>query len=119
MSQATDILGVRWPSYVRVVGAVSAAHFVSHYYIILLAPLLPFVRAYVAALQSNAVCYRGALAFDRAIDTNPAGYAMPSLLLAERGEEGRVYPSQPVSDSDASEQRSRFPHTSPPVGINL
>ena len=27
------------------VGAVSAAHFVSHYYILLLAPLLPFVRA--------------------------------------------------------------------------
>lgn len=29
----------------RVVRAVSAAHFVSHYYILLLAPLLPFVRA--------------------------------------------------------------------------
>jgi len=29
----------------RIVGVVSAAHFVSHYYIILLAPLLPFVRA--------------------------------------------------------------------------
>ena len=27
------------------VGAVSAAHFVSHYYILVLAPLLPFVRA--------------------------------------------------------------------------
>ena len=46
MSQATEILGgASQPSYVRVVGAVSAAHFVSHYYIILLAPLLPFVRA--------------------------------------------------------------------------
>ena len=31
--------------HTRIVGAVSAAHFVSHYYIILLAPLLPFVRA--------------------------------------------------------------------------
>jgi MFS transporter, FSR family, fosmidomycin resistance protein len=45
MSQTADILGASRPSYVRVVGAVSAAHFVSHYYIILLAPLLPFVRA--------------------------------------------------------------------------
>jgi len=46
MSQATEILGgASRPSYVRVVGAVSAAHFVSHFYIILLAPLLPFVRA--------------------------------------------------------------------------
>jgi MFS family permease len=44
MSQAA-ILGASRPSYARVVGVVSAAHFVSHYYIILLAPLLPFVRA--------------------------------------------------------------------------
>jgi FSR family fosmidomycin resistance protein-like MFS transporter len=45
MSQATEVLGVRRAPHVRVVGAVSAAHFVSHYYILLLAPLLPFVRA--------------------------------------------------------------------------
>ena len=45
MSQAAHILGVSGPRYARVVGVVSAAHFVSHYYIILLAPLLPFVRA--------------------------------------------------------------------------
>jgi MFS transporter, FSR family, fosmidomycin resistance protein len=45
MSQTAEILGASRSSYVRVVGAVSAAHFVSHYYIILLAPLLPFVRA--------------------------------------------------------------------------
>src|SRR5262245_14462863 len=45
MSQAAHILGTSRPHYVRVVGVVSAAHFVSHYYIILLAPLLPFVRA--------------------------------------------------------------------------
>ena len=45
MSQATEILAVRRAPHTRIVGAVSAAHFVSHYYIILLAPLLPFVRA--------------------------------------------------------------------------
>ena len=45
MSHAADILSTSRTSYLRVVGAVSAAHFVSHYYIILLAPLLPFVRA--------------------------------------------------------------------------
>lgn len=45
MSQATELLGAVRPRYARVVGGVSAAHFVSHYYIILLAPLLPFVRA--------------------------------------------------------------------------
>ena len=45
MTQAAEILSVSRAPHVRVVGAVSAAHFVSHYYIILLAPLLPFVRA--------------------------------------------------------------------------
>ncbi len=45
MSQATGILGARVAPHTRVVSAVSAAHFVSHYYILLLAPLLPFVRA--------------------------------------------------------------------------
>lgn len=33
------------PGHLRVLGAVSAAHFISHYYMLLLAPLLPFVRA--------------------------------------------------------------------------
>src|ERR1700741_227889 len=45
MSQAAEVLNTGRMPYVRVVGAVSAAHFVSHYYILLLAPLLPFVRA--------------------------------------------------------------------------
>jgi len=45
MSQATELLGARRAPHTRIVGAVSAAHFVSHYYILLLAPLLPFVRA--------------------------------------------------------------------------
>jgi MFS transporter, FSR family, fosmidomycin resistance protein len=45
MSQASELLGAARAPHRRVVGAVSAAHFVSHYYILLLAPLLPFVRA--------------------------------------------------------------------------
>jgi len=45
MSQATETLELKPASPARIVGAVSAAHFVSHYYILLLAPLLPFVRA--------------------------------------------------------------------------
>ena len=45
MSQATEVLAARHAPHMRIVGAVSAAHFVSHYYILLLAPLLPFVRA--------------------------------------------------------------------------
>ncbi|HEU5016383.1 MAG TPA: MFS transporter [Pseudolabrys sp.] len=45
MTEAIELQGAGRASHIRVVGAVSAAHFVSHYYIILLAPLLPFVRA--------------------------------------------------------------------------
>jgi MFS transporter, FSR family, fosmidomycin resistance protein len=45
MTQVADIVSASRTPYVRVVAAVSAAHFVSHYYIILLAPLLPVVRA--------------------------------------------------------------------------
>ena len=44
MSQAAGVIGSARAPYIRVVGAVSAAHFMSHYYIILLAPLMPFVR---------------------------------------------------------------------------
>lgn len=45
MTQVADIVSASRTPYIRVVAAVSAAHFVSHYYIILLAPLLPVVRA--------------------------------------------------------------------------
>lgn len=45
MTQITEILRESRAPHLRVVGAVSAAHFVSHYYILILAPLLPFVRA--------------------------------------------------------------------------
>jgi len=45
MSEATELLAASRPSYTRIVGVVSAAHFVSHYYILLLPPLFPFVRA--------------------------------------------------------------------------
>jgi len=44
MSQAAGVIGSARAPNIRVVGAVSAAHFVSHYYIIALAPLMPFVR---------------------------------------------------------------------------
>ncbi len=45
MSEATELLAASRPGYARIVGLVSAAHFVSHYYILLLPPLFPFVRA--------------------------------------------------------------------------
>ncbi len=44
MTQATELLDASRASHFRIVGVISTAHFVSHYYIIILAPLLPFVR---------------------------------------------------------------------------
>jgi len=45
MSQAIELPAASRAPHTRIVGVVSSAHFVSHYYIIILAPLLPFVRA--------------------------------------------------------------------------
>ena len=44
MTEAAGVIRPVRAPYTRVVGAVSAAHFMSHYYIIALAPLMPFVR---------------------------------------------------------------------------
>jgi MFS transporter, FSR family, fosmidomycin resistance protein len=45
MSQATHILGANRVGDMRTIGVVSAAHFVSHYYVLMLPPLFAFVRA--------------------------------------------------------------------------
>ena len=46
MAQATDLRSSAIRSDdARIIGLVSAAHFVSHYYILLLPPLFPFIRA--------------------------------------------------------------------------
>lgn len=54
------------------------------------------VRCWVAMLQSDAVSYRGALAFDRAVDTAPAGYAFPDGPRPAVATGGPDYP-QPQS----------------------
>src|SRR5512143_108141 len=88
MSQTAEILGASRSSYVRVVGAVSAAHFVSHYYIILLAPLLPFVRAdYGVSYTEIGFAFAAFNVVSAALQTlagfgntvhHPAGYAILS-----------------------------------------
>jgi len=78
MSQAADILGQSRATYLRVVGAVCAAHFVSHYYIILLAPLLPFVRAEYAVTYTEI-----GLAF-AAFNIVTAGLQTPAGFLVDR-----------------------------------
>ena len=48
-------------------------------------------RAYVSALDADAIRYRGALAFDRVVDTSAIGYAIPDALIAV-AEPGIDYP---------------------------
>jgi hypothetical protein len=51
------------------------------------------VRAFVVSLQADAVRYRGALAFDRSIDTSlRLGYPMPSGDRATGDAQGSAYP---------------------------
>jgi MFS transporter, FSR family, fosmidomycin resistance protein len=79
MSQAADTVGIARPSYVRVVGAVSAAHFVSHYYIILLAPLLPFVRdAYGVSYTEIGLTF-AAFNIVSAVGQTPAGFLVDRI----------------------------------------
>ena len=79
MSQAADILSTSRVPYFRVVGAVSAAHFVSHYYIILLAPLLPFVRAdYGVSYTEIGLAFAAFNIVTAALQT-PAGFLVDRL----------------------------------------
>jgi MFS family permease len=79
MSQAADVLTRGRTPYIRVVGAVSAAHFVSHYYIILLAPLMPFVRAeYGVSYTEIGLAFAAFNIVTAALQT-PAGFLVDRL----------------------------------------
>ena len=79
MSQATEILSASRAPHVRVVGVVSAAHFVSHYYIILLAPLLPFVRAEYGVSYTEIGFAFAAFNVVSAVLQTPAGFLVDRL----------------------------------------
>jgi hypothetical protein len=54
------------------------------------------VRAYVHHLDAHLVRYRGAIAFEHAIDTSAAGYALPGLPAAGAAIGGTAYPDSPA-----------------------
>ena len=54
------------------------------------------VRAYVHHLDAHSVRYRGAIAFERAIDTSAAGYAVPGRVAAHAVFRGSAYPDSPA-----------------------
>lgn len=52
-------------------------------------------RCYVSALHADAVRYRGALAFDRHVDTASVGYVVPDAPRGPAEESGGAYPAPP------------------------
>lgn len=78
MSQATLAAPVRAPNF-RIVGAVSAAHFISHYYQLVLAPLLPFVRAEYHVSYTEIGFALAAFNIVTAIFQTPAGFLVDRL----------------------------------------
>ena len=54
-------------------------------------------RAYVWHLEADAVDYRAALAFDRAVDVTASGYPVPATTVAVCDPAGRPYPSESAS----------------------
>jgi MFS family permease len=79
MSQTAEVLGASRPSYARLVGVVSAAHFVSHYYIILLAPLLPFVRDDYGVSYTELGLAFAAFNIVSAVGQTPAGFLVDRI----------------------------------------
>ena len=79
MSQTAEVLTASRPSYMRLVGVVSAAHFVSHYYIILLAPLMPFVRADYGVSYTEIGLAFAAFNIVSAVGQTPAGFLVDRI----------------------------------------
>jgi hypothetical protein len=64
-------------------------------------------RCYVSALESASVCYRGALAFERTVDTAEpagAGYFVPADARHATRIEGPLYPSGTEGDAASIEE---------------
>jgi len=77
MAQATLIESR--PSHARLIAVISAAHFVSHYYILILAPLLPFVRdAYGVSYTEIGLALTAFNVVSAALQT-PAGFLVDWL----------------------------------------
>jgi hypothetical protein len=54
------------------------------------------IRAFVCHVSAAGIRYRGALMFDRSVDTTAVGYAIPGALIASTSLEGSAYPPPPT-----------------------
>jgi MFS transporter, FSR family, fosmidomycin resistance protein len=79
MTQAIDAIAAPRSPHLRIVGVVSAAHFVSHYYILLLAPLMPFVRDEYGVSYTEIGLAFAAFNVVSALLQTPAGFLVDRL----------------------------------------
>src|SRR5207253_7683761 len=85
MTQATEILSGTRPGETRLVAGVCLAHLVSHYYIVLLAPLFAFIRADYGVSYTELGLALTAFNVVSAVLQTPAGFLVdrvsPRLVL--------------------------------------
>jgi hypothetical protein len=62
-------------------------------------------RCFIAALDAGSVTYRGALAFERHVDTRVPGYLVPAERVGTIGEMGTHYPLSMAPTEPPIEQR--------------
>jgi MFS family permease len=79
MAQATDQLGAARAGDSRVIATVGAAHFVSHYYILVLPPLFAFVRADYGVSYTELGFALAAFNITSAILQTPAGFLVDRI----------------------------------------
>lgn len=79
MAQASEIVGLGRTGDARVIGVISAAHFVAHYYTLLLAPLFVFVRADYAVSYTELGLALTAFNVVSATLQTPAGFLVDRL----------------------------------------
>ncbi|MGE0564084.1 MAG: MFS transporter [Pseudolabrys sp.] len=79
MAQATDHAGATRPSDARLIVTVGAAHFVSHYYILILPPLFAFVRADYGVSYTELGLALAAFNVTSAILQTPAGFLVDRI----------------------------------------
>lgn len=60
------------------------------------------VRAFVSHLSGSTIRFRGALAFDRAVPTTIAGYAIPESADRPTAAQGNPYPDSASTSANAS-----------------
>ena len=63
------------------------------------------VRAYVHHLERDVIHYRGAISFDRPVDSRIFGYSLPAILAAPEPGEGSGYPDSTSTLAAVSAER--------------